>query len=82
MMTVSEKLEKARQARAAKAQAGIKLTKRNVVEIWSEDKLSLRKSINAKCFDCSGSQIEEVKQCTVKSCPLWLVRPYQEKSNG
>ena len=43
MMTVSEKLEKARQARAAKAQAGIKLTKRNVVEIWSEDKLSLRR---------------------------------------
>lgn len=82
MMTVSEKLEKARQARVAKAQAGIKLTKRTPIQIWEEDKLSLRKSINAKCFDCSNRQTEEVKNCSVTSCPLWLVRPYQEKSNG
>lgn len=79
-MTVTEKLEKARQARAAKAQAGIKLTKRNVVEIWLEDKFSLRKSINAKCYDCSCEQIEEIRNCTAKSCPLWNVRPYQEKA--
>lgn len=81
MMTVSEKLEKARQARAAKAQAGIKLTKRTPIQTWEEDKLSLRKSINAKCFDCSCGQTEEVKLCQVKTCPLWFVRPYQEKVN-
>lgn len=33
--------------------------------------------INAKCLDCCCFQREEVKNCTVASCPIWKVRPYQ-----
>lgn len=35
--------------------------------------------INAKCLDCCCFNREEVANCTVISCPLWKVRPYQSK---
>lgn len=75
MSTVTSNIEKARQALAARRASGVKVIRRTPVEIWQEDKLSLRKSINAKCFDCCCGDIEEVKGCTVQVCPLWLVRP-------
>ena len=50
------------------------------MERWEEDKMSLRKSINAKCYYCCCFDKEEVKNCAATSCPLWPVRPYQEKS--
>lgn len=52
------------------------------VQHWEEDKTSLRKSINAKCYDCCHGDTDEVKHCTVTVCPLWFVRPYQEKTSG
>jgi len=64
--TVSERLEKARQVLATKRASGIKVTKRTPVEVWQEDKTSLRKSINAKCFDCCCGDVNEVKNCTAK----------------
>jgi hypothetical protein len=79
MMTVSEKLAKARQTKADRKAQGIKSYKRTPIQVWEEDKLSLRKSINAKCYDCCCGQAEEVKGCAATSCPLWSVRPYQEK---
>lgn len=42
---------------------------------------SLRKCIEAKCKDCTydplagGTWREQVEECTVRSCPLWEVRP-------
>jgi len=33
--------------------------------------------IKAKCLDCSCWQRIEITNCTVLTCPLWLVRPYQ-----
>lgn len=79
--TVSERLQKARDTRARMKEQGIKLTKRNLVQVWEEDKLSLRKSINAKCYDCCHGDIDSIVHCTIKSCPLWLVRPYQPKED-
>lgn len=32
------------------------------------------KAIRAKCLDCCCGQANEVKQCTVESCPLWPLR--------
>lgn len=52
------------------------------IDHWREDPESLRKSINAKCYDCCHGATDEVKHCTVTACPLWFVRPYQEKTNG
>jgi len=72
-------LEAMRVARVLAKENGVKLSRRNKLEVWQDDKLSLRKSIDAKCFDCSNYQMEEVRECTVLSCPLWYVRPYQVK---
>lgn len=36
---------------------------------------SLRAAVDLKCLDCAGSR-NEVKLCTVSSCPLWRFRPY------
>ena len=35
------------------------------------------RALKVKCLECSGWDREEVKKCTVKSCPLWQVRPYK-----
>jgi len=42
---------------------------------------SLKKCIESKCKQCTydsaqaGSWRHQVEQCTVRSCPLWEVRP-------
>ena len=33
------------------------------------------KAIRAKCFDCSGYQVSEVRLCEAVKCPLWPFRP-------
>ena len=40
--------------------------------------LTSKPAIKIKCLECSCWQKEEVKNCTVKSCPLWQVRPYKK----
>lgn len=44
--------------------------------------MSLRKAINDKCRDCIydpqsglGNWRQQVTLCTIKACPLWMVRP-------
>ena len=32
------------------------------------------KAIRAKCMDCSGNQIKEIRQCELKECSLWPYR--------
>ncbi len=66
-----------------KVQSGeIKRTKsKDPMEKFKEDQdnggKSLRKRINAKCFDCVCEQRTEITKCTIEECPLWDVRPYQ-----
>ena len=57
----------------------IRTKSRNPTEQWEDNPTSLRKSINAYCYDCSGFNINEVRLCPVKKCPLWGIRPYQTK---
>lgn len=40
---------------------------------------SLRAIIKLNCIVCCGFSKKEVKLCTCPACPMWLVRPYQEK---
>jgi hypothetical protein len=70
-------IEKARHTKALARANGEPELRLTPIQKWENDKLSLRKSINAKCYDCSCHQINEIKGCTVQACPLWLVRPYQ-----
>jgi len=43
------------------------------------EKGSKTAAIKLKCLDCANYQPKEVKYCTVSSCPLWPIRPYQPK---
>jgi hypothetical protein len=38
---------------------------------------SKAKAIKAKCLSCCNMEAEEVSNCTVITCPLYSVRPYQ-----
>lgn len=40
---------------------------------------SPQEAIDAKCRDCVGheSVVDQVKNCTSYTCPLWVYRPYQ-----
>jgi hypothetical protein len=40
----------------------------------------LSKAVKAKCLDCACWQIEEVRHCTVFTCPLWAHRPYRKEA--
>lgn len=46
-------------------------------------KLSPRKAIRVKCYECVG--FEDVKarisECSIKTCPLNSYRPFQEESD-
>jgi len=59
---------------------GVKLVVLNPIEKLKTNPKSLRYSINAKCYDCSNFQREEIRNCPMKACGLWNVRPYQRDS--
>ena len=54
---------------------------KTLVEKWLENKKSLRASINYFCWQCIGENINDIKYCSALDCPLYEVRPYQEKIN-
>mgnify|MGYP001350012886 CR=1 len=45
-----------------------------VVYMRHDDNTSFRKSIRAKCLDCSDGSPVEVRNCPVVNCPLWTMR--------
>lgn len=47
---------------------------------WLKNKTSIRKSVNAKCYDCvCGEQhAKRIRFCCIFKCPLWYVRPYRK----
>ena len=40
----------------------------------------LTEAVKAKCLDCGCWQIDEVRNCTIFTCPIWDFRPFQQKS--
>lgn len=42
-------------------------------------KSSKPEALKAKCYDCSAGDREEIKNCAVKTCPLWHHRPFKNK---
>ena len=58
---------------------GVPALYRSLFEHVFADNPSRARAIKAKCLDCSCFQREEIVRCTVKSCPLWLVRPYIDR---
>jgi hypothetical protein len=46
------------------------------------ERLTRGQAIKAKCVDCCGGQVYEVKKCTVTHCPLWIYRNGKEVSEN
>ena len=86
---MSKALEAARKAAKEKREAGETLVKKSPWEKWLEKPTSLRTCVNAMCYQCQGKgedpgTIAAIRNCTADlnspmPCPLWKVRPYQEK---
>jgi hypothetical protein len=77
-------LEKARLARAAKVAAGeLPAYKyKSPIERAAAKPKSAKLAIAAKCYQCEGEDSDpgwrkRIGGCSVKSCPLWNLRPYQ-----
>jgi hypothetical protein len=34
--------------------------------------------IKAMCLDCTGCDVQIIRECTSDACPLWAYRPYQK----
>lgn len=35
--------------------------------------------IRLLCLECSDYHTDEIKNCPIQQCPLWIFRPYQDK---
>jgi len=74
-------LEIGRQKRKEQLQETGAVDKRkNPREAWELEKTSMRKCINANCFDCIGEEnyVNRIRYCSIFTCPFWLLRPYSK----
>ena len=51
----------------------------SLVRYLSGERLTRQKSIEAKCYECSGYCADGIRPCTITTCPLW---PYSPFRNG
>lgn len=78
----ADALQKHREEIAKLKEQGIVIARSTPTDRWEKNKTSLRACINAYCWQCSCEQKSEVTNCHLTNCPLWLVRPYQKKTEG
>jgi len=71
-------LQKAQRINREKRANGEKVIRLTPLEKAKQNPRSLRLALNAKCFDCTGGQVTEIRECPVKDCPLFNLRPYQD----
>lgn len=83
---MNKAIKAAQAARQAKKDRGEDFTRLNPLQKWeASNKTSRKLAINAMCYQCQGGghdpgTIDGIRNCTCeKTCPLWAVRPYQEK---
>jgi hypothetical protein len=55
----------------------VPIKSRGIVGKAFAEACSPRQAIKAKCLDCGGFDRDEVRLCTVATCPLCPWRPYQ-----
>lgn len=78
----SPALEKAHRVMAERRAAGIKPVILDPIEKARRNPKSLRLAINGNCWGCIGAGADPnprgaIRDCTIRSCTLWPVRPYQ-----
>jgi len=73
-------LELAREVKRKNRESGIIDVKKNPKQVWELEKTSMRKAINANCYDCIGAEnhIKRIRFCNIINCPFWLLRPYSK----
>lgn len=49
---------------------------------WAVSGKSLRAAVTACCAECVGYDREAVRTCPAVACPLWSVRPWQQRRSG
>ena len=79
-------LEAARHALAQRKASGVTTKVLTPIQRLELNPTSLRQSVNAMCYDCQGrgadpGVIGRIRNCEIHSCPLFNVRPYQDKTN-
>ena len=72
----------ARQKRAEMAARGEKIVQKNPLEKLAEKPDSLRRAINARCYQCESEDADpavkwRIGNCRATTCALWNVRPFQ-----
>ena len=55
----------------------IPVTRKNPLEKHKSNPKSRALAINAKCWDCTCGQREEIRLCPMTDCPLYEFRPYK-----
>ena len=79
---MNKALEAARAAAQARRESGEVVERLDPMEKAARRPTSLRLAINAKCYDCMGRDGDpnwrkRISECSVRSCSLRPVRPYQ-----
>lgn len=75
-------IELARQISQERRIAGIPTVRLDPIAKARANPRSLRLAINGKCWDCIGRGADPnprgaIRDCRIKDCTLWPVRPYQ-----
>ena len=76
-MTANTALNKAHEALDQKRRSGEKIIRMSPFEKAKENPKSRKYAINAKCYECTCEQRNEVKHCQIEDCPLWPLWPWQ-----
>ena len=79
--TEKSPLDFARERKQEMLDQGIVFKHKTPIESLALNPTSLRKAINAMCYDCNGGELyhQRTRYCTIFTCPLWAVRPYSKK---
>lgn len=67
-------------ARWREENKGVKAKVLDPIEKAKQNPKSKVLAIRAYCWDCCGGVKAEVTLCPSNTCPLWLHRPWQSKS--
>jgi hypothetical protein len=75
---LSPALRNAMLAKQKRKEEGIVEVRKTPVERWELEKTSIRRSVNAKCYQCNGEEnyVNRARFCNVFDCALWFVRPF------
>lgn len=54
-------------------------SRRNAIKRLWFGKGGRKLAIHMQCLDCCGEEVEAVRTCADRCCPLWRFRPFQQR---